>query len=322
MRKKRALITGITGMDGSHLADFLLSKGYEVFGIVRRVSIFNTERIDHIRNNLTLIYGDLLDQRSLEDAIRLSRPHEIYNLAAMSHVRVSFDVPQYTLNVTGDGVLNLLEAVRTNNMETNTRIYQASSSEMFGRVLETPQNEKTPFNPCSPYGCAKVLAHNIASVYRESYKMFICNGILFNHESSRRGENFVTQKIAKAVAMIRKGKQKTLELGNLSAKRDWGYAPDYVKAMWLMLQHNTPDDYVVATGETHSVQEFVDTAFKYVGLDPKKYVKINKKYFRPFEVDLLLGDASKIKNILKWTPTVRFDQLVAKMVNYWLEKIK
>jgi GDPmannose 4,6-dehydratase len=320
---KRALITGITGMDGSHITDLLLEKGYEVFGVVRRASTFNTQRIDHIRNQITLLYGDLMDQGSLENALKLARPHEIYHLAAMSHVRVSFDTPKYTVDTTGVGTLNLLEAVRSTSLDTSVRIYNACSSEMFGKVLETPQKETTPFNPCSPYGCAKVFSHNIASVYRQSYNMFICNGILFNHESERRGNNFVTQKIARGVAEIIAGTRDFIELGNLDARRDWGYSPEYVQAMWLMLQHELPDDYVVATGETHSVRDFVTAAFEYVGVDDwEKYVVTNSKYFRPAEVDLLLGDASKIKRVLNWTSTIKFNDLVGIMVQHQLDICK
>lgn len=319
--KKRALITGITGMDGSHLADLLLEKNYRVFGLVRRSSLFNTERIDHIRDKLDLEYGDLTDTSSLTELIKLIRPHEIYNLGAQSYVPVSFKAPQSTLDITGTGVLNLLEAVRASNMEGAVQIYQAGSSEMFGDVLETPQNENTPFNPCSPYGCAKILGFNLCKVYRKSYRMFISNGILFNHESERRGENFVTQKIAKSVVEIVKGERDVLRLGNLEAKRDWGYAPDYVRAMWMMLQHNIPDDFVVATGETHTVLEFVKKAFQYVNLNWEDYVRVDHKYFRPCEVNILLGDSYKINKVLGWQPNVTFDELVTKMVDYWILKL-
>jgi len=315
---KKALITGITGQDGSYLAELLLAKGYEVYGIIRRSSSFNTGRIDHLYQDphdnprLKLIYGDLLDSSVLSKILRTIKPDEVYNLAAQSHVRVSFDIPEYTADSVALGTLRLLEAIRHENLKT--KFYQASSSEMFGKVLSVPQNEDTPFNPRSPYACAKVFAHHIAKTYRDAYGMFICSGILFNHESPRRGETFVTKKITKAVARIKLGKQQHLYLGNLEAKRDWGYAPEYVEAMWRMLQHNEPDDYVIATGETHSVQEFVEEAFSSVGLNWKDHVKIDPKYFRPAEVDLLLGDYSKAKKKLGWEPKMTFKQLVKIMV--------
>jgi len=315
---KKALITGITGQDGSYLAELLLAKGYEVYGIIRRSSSFNTGRIDHLYQDphdnpkLKLIYGDLLDSSVLSKILRTIKPDEVYNLAAQSHVRVSFDIPEYTADSVALGTLRLLEAIRHENLKT--KFYQASSSEMFGKALTVPQNEDTPFNPRSPYACAKVFAHHIAKTYRESYNMFICSGILFNHESPRRGETFVTKKVTKAVARIKFGKQQHLYLGNLEAKRDWGYAPEYVEAMWRMLQHPEADDYVIATGETHSVQEFVEEAFASVGLNWKDHVKIDPKYFRPAEVDLLLGDYSKAKKKLGWEPKTTFKQLVKIMV--------
>ncbi len=316
---KKALITGITGQDGSFLAEFLLKKGYEVFGIIRRSSSFNTERLDHLYRDpherdvrLRLIYGDLNDSSSLNRVLRDIQPDEIYNLGAQSHVRVSFDIPEYTAEITGLGTIRLLEAIRDTGIET--RFYQASSSEMYGKVLEVPQSEETPFYPRSPYACAKVYSYWITKNYRESYDMFAVNGILFNHESERRGPTFVTRKITRAVARIQAGLQKKLYLGNLDAKRDWGYAPDYVEAMWLMLQAETPEDFVIATGETHSVREFLDEAFKIVGLNPEKYVEIDPKYFRPAEVDLLIGDASKAKEKLGWEPKVGFSELVKLMV--------
>lgn len=320
MVNKKALITGITGQDGSYLAEFLLEKGYEVYGIIRRSSSFNTDRIDHIYQDpheenvrLKLIYGDLNDGSSLNQILKTVKPDEVYNLGAQSHVKVSFEVPEYTGEVTGLGSTRLLEAIRDSGIET--KYYQASSSEMFGKVAETPQTEKTPFYPRSPYGAAKVYAYWMAVNYRESYDMYACNGILFNHESPRRGETFVTRKITMALARIKAGVQKKLYLGNLDAKRDWGFAGDYVEAMWLMLQQDQPDDYVVATGETHSVREFGEEAFKYAGLDWKKYVEIDPRYFRPAEVDLLLGDAAKAKQVLKWEPKVKFHDLVRMMVD-------
>ena len=316
---KRALITGITGQDGSYLAELLLGKGYEVYGIIRRSSSFNTGRIDPIYQDphvtdakLRLVYGDLNDASSLNKLIRTIQPDEIYNLGAQSHVRVSFDIPEYTAEVTGLGTIRLLEAIRESGV--NTKFYQASSSEMFGKVLEVPQRETTPFYPRSPYGAAKVYGHWITVNYREAYNLFACSGILFNHESPRRGETFVTRKITKAAARIKLGLQQDLFLGNLEAKRDWGFAGDYVEAMWLMLQQPAPDDYVIATGETHTVKEFLDVVFEHVGLDWKRHVKIDPRYYRPTEVDLLIGDASHAKQKLGWEPKVRFKELAVMMV--------
>jgi GDPmannose 4,6-dehydratase len=308
---KRALITGITGQDGSYLAELLLSKNYEVHGIIRRSSSFNTGRIDHIFDQLHLHHGDLSDASGMCRIINKVAPDEIYNLGAQSHVRVSFDGPEYCADVTGTGTVRLLEIVR----ELNCRFYQASSSEMFGLVQETPQKETTPFYPRSPYGCAKVYAYWITKNYRESYGLHASNGILFNHESPRRGETFVTRKITRAIARILAGEQRTLYLGNLDAERDWGFAGDYVVAMWRMLQKDLPDDYVIATGETHSVREFLVEAFSHVGLDWTDFVQIDSKYFRPAEVDLLVGDPSKAKSYLGWEPTVKFKELVRMMVD-------
>lgn len=310
---KKALITGITGQDGSYLAELLLEKGYEVHGIMRRNSTFTTGRIEHIFDKIELHYGDLADSSSLHHIISAVQPDEVYNLAAQSHVKVSFDVPEYTADVTGTGTLRLLEAIRT--AAPQAKFYQASSSEMFGKVLEVPQTEATPFYPRSPYGAAKVYSYWITKNYRESYNMFASNGILFNHESPRRGETFVTRKITRAVAAIKAGKQDKLILGNLDAKRDWGFAGDYVEAMWLMLQADKPDDYVVATNETHSVKEFCQIAFEHVGLDWEKYVEVSEKYFRPAEVDLLIGDPAHAKKQLKWEPKVSFEELVKMMVD-------
>ena len=317
MSARKAMITGITGQDGSYLAEFLLEKGYEVHGLVRRSSSFNTWRIDHVRDRLVLHYGDLVDQNSLVRTLGSVGPDEIYNLAAQSHVKVSFEMPDYTADVTGLGVLRLLDAVR--ELGSKARIYQAGSSEMFGLVQETPQTEKTPFHPRSPYGVAKVFGHWMTINYREGYGLHASNGILFNHESPRRGENFVTRKITMGLASIKKGQSKELRLGNLDAKRDWGYARDYVEAMWLILQQPSPDDYVVATGETHSVREFLDEAFGYVGLDWQQYVKVDPKYFRPAEVDFLLGDPAKAKAKLGWKPKCSFRDLVRLMVDADLE---
>jgi len=318
---KVALITGITGQDGSYLSEFLLEKGYEVYGLVRRSSTFNRSRIDHLfsraetveQQKLHLHYGDLADSSSLRALITTVKPTEIYNLGAQSHVKVSFEVPEYTGEVTGIGTLRLLEAVRDSGLKP--RIYQAGSSEMFGKVQEIPQKETTPFYPRSPYGVAKVYSHWIAVNYREAYDMFISNGILFNHESPRRGENFVSRKITLGVAAIKLGLQNELVLGNLDAKRDWGYAKDYVEAMWLMLQADSPDDFVVATNETHTVREFCEKSFAHVGLDWKKYVRTDAKFFRPTEVDLLIGDYSKAKKQLGWQPRTSFDELVKLMVD-------
>jgi GDPmannose 4,6-dehydratase len=316
---KKALITGITGQDGSYLAELLLEKGYEVHGLVRRSSSFNTWRIDAVRDRLVLHYGDLVDQNSLMRTLESVEPDEVYNLAAQSHVKVSFEMPEYTTDVTGIGVLRILDAVRAKGL--GTRIYQAGSSEMFGLIQENPQTEKTPFHPRSPYGVSKVFGHWMAVNYRESYGMHVSNGILFNHESPRRGENFVTRKITMGLAAIRKGKARELRLGNLDAQRDWGFAKDYVEAMWLMLQQPKPDDYVVATGETHSVREFLEEAFTYAGLAWQDFVKVDPKYFRPAEVDLLLGDASKARKALGWAPRVTFKQLVRLMVDAEMEGV-
>lgn len=331
MPKKCALITGITGQDGSYLSEYLLEKGYEVHGMIRRTSTFNTDRIDHIYEDphnqdtrLFLHYGDLTDGTTLRRILEEVQPIEIYNLGAQSHVRVSFDSPEYTADSVGMGTLRLLEAVRDYQQRTGdqVRFYQAGSSEMFGKVIEIPQKETTPFYPRSPYACAKVYAHWQTINYRESYDLFACNGILFNHESPRRGETFVTRKITRALARIVAGKQKKLYLGNLDAKRDWGYAKDYVKAMWLMLQQDEPDDYVVATGETHSIREFLDVAFGYVNLDWQKYVEFDERYLRPAEVDLLIGDPSKAKARLGWEPSVSFEELVQIMVEADLRSLK
>jgi GDPmannose 4,6-dehydratase len=318
--RRRALITGITGQDGSYLAELLLQKGYEVWGMIRRSSSFNTERIDHIYQDphdsdvrMRLVYGDLNDASSLNHILRTVNPHEIYNLGAQSHVRVSFDVPEYTAEITGLGTVRLLEAIREEGLKP--RFYQASSSELYGKVVETPQTEKTPFYPRSPYAAAKAYAFYMTRNYREAYDLFACNGILFNHESPRRGETFVTRKITRAAARIKLGLQKKLYLGNLDAKRDWGFAGDYVDAMWRMLQADTPDDYVVATGETHSVREFLDEVFGQLDLDWNDYVEIDPRYFRPTEVDLLLGDATKAREALGWEPEVSFKQLAKMMVD-------
>ncbi len=308
----KALITGITGQDGSYLAELLLEKGYEVHGLVRRSSSFNTWRIDHVRDRLALHYGDLVDQNSLARTLEAIEPDEIYNLAAQSHVKVSFEMPEYTTDVTAIGVLRLLDAVR--ELGAPARVYQAGSSEMYGLVQETPQTERTPFHPRSPYGISKVFGHWMAVNYREGYGLHVSNGILFNHESERRGENFVTRKITMGVAAIKHGKAKEIRLGNLDAKRDWGYAKDYVDAMWLMLQQPKPDDYVVASGETHSVRDFLEEAFGCVGLAWKDFVKVDQKYFRPAEVDVLLGDPTKARSVLGWRPRVSFKELVKLMV--------
>ena len=311
-----ALITGITGQDGSYLAEFLLGKGYEVHGIVRRASTFSTDRIEHIYPRLHLHYGDVTDGSSLSSIMRRVRPREVYNLAAQSHVRVSFDQPGYTADATAVGALRVLEAARDYRdlSGDEVRVYQASSSEMFGKVMETPQRETTPFYPRSPYGAAKVYAHWITVNYRESYGLHASCGILFNHESPRRGETFVTRKIARAAARIAAGKQRELALGNLDARRDWGFAGDYVEAMWLMLQQDRPDDYVIATGETRSVREFAEAAFDAVGLDWRRHVVHDDRLERPAEVDLLLGDASKARARLGWAPRVTFRGLVEMMV--------
>lgn len=318
---KRALITGITGQDGSYLAELLLEKGYEVHGVIRRSSSFNTQRIDHIRrdahdpnNRLILFHGDLSDSSGLNTILRQVVPDEIYNLGAQSHVRVSFDTPEYTTDVTALGTIRILEAIR--EVGIRPKFYQASSSEMYGKVVETPQNEETPFHPRSPYACAKVFAYFATVNYREAYNLFACNGILFNHESERRGETFVTRKITRAATRIKLGLQDKLFLGNLDAKRDWGYAKDYVEAMWLMMQAETSSDYVIATGETHSVKEFVEETFAYLDLDWKEYVEIDPWYYRPSEVDLLLGDSTKARKELGWEPKVGFKDLVKLMVDH------
>ena len=317
---KKALITGITGQDGSYLAELLLAKGYEVHGIIRRASSFNTGRIDHLYKDphingvhLFLHYGDIADSTNLIKLLYRIQPDEVYHLAAQSHVRVSFDIPEYTGDVTGLSTIRILEAMRETGVKA--RFYQASSSEMFGKVHEVPQRETTPFHPRSPYGAAKVYAYWATVNYRESYGMFACNGILFNHESPRRGETFVTRKITRAVARIKAGQQQKLYLGNLDAKRDWGYAREYVEAMWQMLQQDEADDYVIATGETHSVEEFLTEAFSHVNLDWRDYVELDPKYLRPAEVDLLIGDASKAKRMLGWEPKVSFRELVRLMVD-------
>jgi GDPmannose 4,6-dehydratase len=321
---KRALITGITGQDGSYLAELLLAKGYEVHGIVRRSSSFNTERIDHVYRDphepdtrLFLHYGDLNDASSVQAVVGEVKPDEVYNLGAQSHVRVSFDIPEYTAEVTGLGTTRILEAIR--KLGVNCRFYQASSSELYGKVVETPQRETTPFHPRSPYAAAKAYAFYMTQNYREAYGLFAVNGILFNHESERRGETFVTRKITRAVGRIKQGMQKELFLGNLDAKRDWGHAADYVEAMWLMLQQEVPDDFVVGTGETHSVREFLELAFAHAGLDWREHVKTDPRYFRPAEVDLLLADPTKAKTKLGWTPKVGFRELVARMVDSDIE---
>ncbi len=321
---KKALITGITGQDGSYLAELLLNKGYAVHGLIRRASTFNTERIDHLYRDfhdpaahIHLYYGDLSVSGQLTDLLHDIQPDEIYHLGAQSHVRVSFDMPEYTGDVTGLGTLRLLEAIRKTGIKT--KFYQASSSEMFG-AAPPPQNELTPFQPQSPYAAAKVYAYYIVRNYRDAYKLFACNGILFNHESPRRGETFVTRKVTRAATRIKLGLQDKLYLGNLDAKRDWGFAGDYVEAMWLMLQQEKPDDLVIATGETHSVKEFVEKVFRKLDLDYQKHVIIDPKYFRPTEVDVLLGDSSKAKNILGWKPRVGFDQLIDMMIEADMEQ--
>ncbi len=323
---KKALITGITGQDGSYLAELLLEKGYEVHGIIRRSSSFNTERIDHLYRDphindvkMFLHYGDLSDSSNLSRLLEKIQPDEIYNLAAQSHVRVSFDMPEYTADVVGLGTIRILDAIKETQIKT--KFYQASTSELYGKVVETPQTEKTPFYPRSPYACAKLYSYWITVNYRESYNMYACNGILFNHESPRRGETFVTKKITHAIARILNKEQDKLYLGNLDSKRDWGYAEDYVEAMWLMLQQEKPDDYVIATGETHSVREFLDEAFGLVGLDWKKYVEIDPRYYRPAEVDLLLGDPTKAKEKLGWHPKTTFKELVKIMLEYDLKNV-
>lgn len=319
--KKIALITGITGQDGSYLAEFLLKKNYKVFGLVRRTSTETDSRIAHLRDKITLVQGDLLDQHSLDEAVREVQPDEVYNLAAQSFVPTSWNQPVLTGEFTAIGVTKVLEAIHHYGKK-NTRFYQASSSEMFGKVQEVPQNENTRFYPRSPYGVAKVYGHFITVNYRESYDMFAVSGILFNHESPRRGLEFVTRKITDAVAKIKLGLADEVRLGNLEAKRDWGYAGDYVEAMWLMLQQDKPDDFVIGTGETHSVREFCEIAFSHVELDYKKYVKSDKKFWRPAEVELLISDPSKAKKILGWKPKVNFRQLVEMMVDADMERVK
>jgi len=323
--RKKALITGITGQDGSYLAEFLLSKGYEVHGIVRRSSSFNRSRIDHLYVDphlpdarFFLHYGDLADSEQLTEIIYNIKPNEIYHLASQSHVRVSFDLAEYTGDITGLGTTRLLEAVRRSGIQT--KFYQASSSEMFGNA-PAPQNENTPFQPRSPYAAAKVYAYWMVRNYREGYNLFACNGILFNHESPRRGETFVTRKITRGIAQILAGREKRLYLGNLNAKRDWGYAPEYVEAMWLMLQQETPDDYVIGTGEAHSVDEFVTEAFNYLSLDRHKYVEIEPRFFRPTEVPELRADAGKARKKLNWTPKITFNDLIKIMVDADLEML-
>ncbi|HYU61789.1 MAG TPA: GDP-mannose 4,6-dehydratase [Solirubrobacterales bacterium] len=309
----RALITGITGQDGSYLAEFLLDKGYEVHGVVRRASTESFQRLSGIEGRITLHPGDLLDQRSLVDVLRACEPHEVYNLAAMSFVAASWNQPSLTAEFTGLGVTRMLEAVR--EACPDTRFYQASSSEMFGKAREIPQTEETPFHPRSPYGVSKVFSYWITRNYREAYGMYAVNGILFNHESPRRGPTFVTRKITRAVGAILRGEQEDLKLGNLEAKRDWGYAKDYMDGAWRMLQLDEPDDFVLATGETHSVEEFLDEAFGHAGLEWRDYVRIDERYFRPAEVDVLIGDYSKAKSKLGWEPSVRFEELVRMMVD-------
>ena len=315
---RKAFITGITGQDGSYLAEILLEKGYEVFGMIRRSSSFNTARIDHIFGDVQLEFGDLTDGSAMNQLMRKIRPDEVYNLGAQSHVRVSFDIPEYTADVVALGTLRLLDAVREEGVRC--RFYEAGSSEMFGKVLETPQTERTPFYPRSPYGAAKVFGFWITKNYREAYGMYAVNGILFNHESPRRGPTFVTRKITRAIGAILRGEQDKLALGNLDAKRDWGFARDYMEGAWRMLQADEPDDYVLATGETHSVREFLDAAFEYAGLDWNDYVTIDERYFRPSEVDLLLGDPTKAKEKLGWEPKVRFPELVRMMVDHDRER--
>ncbi|XP_075228743.1 GDP-mannose 4,6 dehydratase [Lycorma delicatula] len=344
---KVALITGITGQDGSYLAEYLMDKGYEVHGIIRRASTFNTGRIEHLYSNPTshkegrmkLHYGDMTDSSCLVKIISNIRPTEIYNLAAQSHVKVSFDLSEYTAEVDAVGTLRILDAIRTCNLENSVKFYQASTSELYGEVQETPQKETTPFYPRSPYACAKLYAYWITVNYREAYNMFACNGILFNHESPRRGENFVTRKITRSVAKIMLGLLDCLELGNLDSKRDWGHAKDYVEAMWLMLQQPTPEDYVIATGELHSVREFVEMAFKYVGRNilwegsgineiGKEEdtgivrVRVNPKYFRPTDVEILLGDSTKARERFGWKPKVSFSELVKEMMKADIELMK
>ena len=324
--KKKALITGITGQDGSYLSELLLEKGYEVHGLIRRSSTFNTDRIEHLYRDphdpaakLFLHYGDLTDGQNLTNLVLDLEPDEIYNLGAQSHVRVSFDSRQYTVQTTGIGALKVLEAARQLNKSKKTKVYQASSSEMYGAVAETPQTEKTPFHPQSPYACAKVYAFHQTVNYREAYDLFAVNGILFNHESPRRGETFVTRKITRAATRIKLGLQDKLYLGNLDAKRDWGFAKDYVEGMWMMLQHDTPEDFVLATGQTLSIKEFLNFTFEYLELDWNNYVEIDPRYFRPTEVNLLLGDCSKAKKLLGWEAKTSCRELAELMVDHDLE---
>lgn len=317
---KTALITGITGQDGSYLAEFLLEKDYNIVGMVRRSATPNLSNIDHILDQITLVSGDMLDQTSIERILREYEPHEVYNLAAQSFVPASFQQPLYTAECTALGSVRMLDAIMATNQ--GIKFYQASSSEMFGKVCRVPQNERTPFHPRSPYGCAKAYAHNMTVNYRESYGLFACSGILFNHESPRRGFEFVTRKITDAVARIRLGMTGELRLGNVNTQRDWGYAPDYVRAMWLMLQRETPEDYVIATGETSSVQKFIEEAFGYASLDWRDFVICDQSLMRPAEVDLLMGDASKANKFLGWQPTVTFRELVRIMVDADLERLR
>lgn len=321
MENKKAIIFGITGQDGSYLAEFLLSEGYEVHGVVRRASTFNRQRIDHISKdfnapeNLFLHYGDMADATSIISVIQKTQPDEIYNLAAQSHVKVSFEIPEYTASADALGTLRILEAIKLLGLEKKTKYYQASTSELFGKVVESPQTEETPFYPRSPYAAAKLYAYWITKNYREAYNIFGVNGILFNHESPRRGEAFVTRKITKAIANILSGKEKKIYLGNLEAKRDWGFAPEYVESMWHMLQQKDPDDFVIGTGETHSVKEFLEEAFSYVGLNWHDYVQVDLEYLRPTEVNILLSNPAKAKEKLGWEPKIRFKDLVKIMVD-------
>jgi GDPmannose 4,6-dehydratase len=317
MTRKRALITGITGQDGSYLAEFLLEKNYEVFGLVRRSSTVNFERISHIQHDIELLSGDLLDQLSLTSALETAQVNEVYNLGAQSFVPVSWEQPMLTGEITGLGTTRLLEAIRS--VDPNIRFYQASTSELYGKAQETPQSESTPFYPRSPYGVSKLYAHWITINYRESYDLYACAGILFNHESPRRGLEFVTRKITNGVARIKKGIDKELRLGNLEARRDWGYAGDFVEAMWLMLQQKSPEDYVIATGKDRTIREFCEAAFKHVDLDWQEYVKVDEKFFRPAEVNILLGDSSKAQDQLGWKPRVSFEGMVQMMVDRDLE---
>ena len=319
MARQKAFITGITGQDGSYLAEILLEKGYDVYGMIRRSSSFNTSRVDHVFGEIELVFGDLADGSVLNQLMRTIQPDEVYNLGAQSHVRVSFDIPEYTADIAGLGTLRLLDAIREEDF--HCRFYQASSSEMYGLVRETPQNEETPFHPRSPYAAGKAFGYWITRNYREAYGMYAVNGILFNHESPRRGPTFVTRKITRAIGAILRGEQDELRLGNLEAKRDWGYARDYMDGAWRMLQADEPDDYVLATGEAHSVREFLEEAFTYADLDWREYVRIDPRYFRPAEVDVLIGDYSKARERLGWEPTVRFEELVRIMVDADRERV-